>query len=175
MKRQLVLALIQVFLLGAGSSAASTPTPALPQSVPGRLTESAGWRWPVKGEPKILDPFDKPEQRWAAGHRGIDLAADEGDEVLAPHRGRVTFRSTVVDRPVIVIDHGAGFKTSIEPAASDLEVGAWIEAGAKIGTVANGAHCSQRCIHWGVRLNGEYIDPALLIKDLRPSILLPLN
>ena len=103
------------------------------------------------------------------------MAASAGDAVYAPQRGRVTFASLIVDRPVLVIDHGSGFKTSIEPVSAEVAVGDWVEAGAKVGQVATGAHCSGRCIHWGVRLDGEYIDPVLLIRDMRPSILLPLN
>ena len=174
MKKHLLLATIQAIALVASLTSSPASVPTLPQTPTQMLRQESGWSWPTAGEPRILVPFDKPEQRWSSGHRGIDLSADEGDQSYAPNKGRVTFRSTVVDRPVIVIDHGSGFKTSLEPAESDLSVGTWVEAGSKIGTVSTGAHCSNRCLHWGVRLDGEYIDPALLIKDLRPSILLPL-
>ncbi|WP_334121655.1 M23 family metallopeptidase [Glutamicibacter sp.] len=143
--------------------------------VPVALSTSNGWRWPLAGEPKIVEPFDKPAENWLPGHRGVDLGASEGDRVFAPRQGKITFASTVVDRPVMVIDHGNGFKTSLEPVSAEVKVGDWVQAGAHVGNVATGAHCSSRCIHWGVRLNGEYIDPVLLIRDLRPSILLPLN
>lgn len=168
-------AIFQVLLLASTFSLTNTqdidPAPADISA----LSVHEGWRWPLSREPQVLKEFDKPEQQWSAGHRGIDLDATQDDEVVAPNRGRITFASTVVDRPVLVIDHGYGFKSSIEPVSLDLEVGAWVEAGAHIGTVASGAHCDARCIHWGVRLDGEYIDPALLIEDLRPSILLPWN
>lgn len=168
-------AIVQVLLLASTFSLTSAHDVDQAAADASVLSVDNGWRWPLGGEPKILEEFDKPEQRWSAGHRGIDLAAGQGDEVRAPNRGRITFASTVVDRPVLVIDHGYGFKSSIEPVSLDLEVGAWVEAGAHLGTVASGAHCNARCIHWGVRLDGEYIDPALLIEDLRPSILLPWN
>ncbi|MGO2552039.1 M23 family metallopeptidase [Glutamicibacter arilaitensis] len=154
----------------------STVPPSQPQPpAPAALSASNGWRWPLAGEPKIVGPFDKPAENWLPGHRGVDLGASEGDKVFAPQRGKVTFASRVVDRPVLVIDHGNGFKTSIEPVIAEAKVGDWVQAGAHVGNVGTGAHCSARCIHWGVRLNGEYIDPVLLIRDLRPSILLPLN
>ncbi len=165
-----------VLALTFGSSAASASTgPSQSLAKPAALSTAAGWRWPLAGEPKILEPFDKPAQNWLPGHRGVDLGASEGTKVSSPQRGKVTFASTVVDRPVVVIDHGGGFKTSIEPVTATVKVGAMVNAGDQVGTVATGAHCSGRCIHWGVRLEGEYIDPTLLVRDMRPSILLPLH
>lgn len=176
MKIKYLFAGLQVLLL-AFSFPPAAPTDAEPQQVqiPAALAATNGWRWPLAGEPAILAPFDKPEKNWLPGHRGVDLAASAGDAVFAPQRGRVSFASVIVDRPVLVIDHGSGFKTSIEPVSAEVSVGDWVEAGTKVGQAASGAHCSGRCIHWGVRLDGEYIDPVLLIRDMRPSILLPLN
>jgi len=162
---------VGVILFATGATTAQQPPPQIPSA----LKTADGWRWPLAGEPRIAEPFDKPAENWLPGHRGVDLAAAEGDKVFAPQRGQVTFASRIVDRPVMVIDHGNGFKTSLEPVTSEAEVGDWVAAGAHVGTVSTGAHCSSRCIHWGVRLNGEYIDPVLLIRDMRPSILLPLE
>lgn len=152
----------------------------MPLQVTEQTTQQANvstgtWRWPLTGHPQVLQTFDKPAQNWLPGHRGVDLDARSGDTLFSPARGKIAFSSTVVDRPVLVIDHGDGFRTSLEPATGTLPVGTWVAAGATIGSVATGAHCSQRCVHWGVRLNGQYIDPTLLIRDLRPSILLPLG
>ncbi len=166
--RRAATVLLAAFLsLGMGSAPVTTLSPGAPTPHPD------AWRWPLPGAVTVLRPFDPPAQRWLAGHRGVDLAAQPPQQVLAPQRGRITFTGTVVDRPVMVIDHGYGYTTSLEPLEATLKEGDWVEAGAKLGELATGAHCSARCLHWGVRLNGEYIDPALLISDQRPSILLP--
>ena len=157
-------------VLLALSPPAAPPAPA--RLVPG-FTQP--WHWPLAGEAQILRPFDGPVQDWLPGHRGVDLSASDGTSVLAPQAGVVTFRGVVVDRPVLVIDHGQGFKSSFEPVSSDLSVGETVAHRQLVGEVSSGAHCSAVCLHWGVRLNGQYIDPALLIEDLRPSILLPLD
>ena len=134
-----------------------------------------GWSWPLNPQPNVVAPFDPPAQRWLAGHRGADLAARVGNAVLAPAGGIVSYTGFIVDRPVLVIDHGSGLKSSFEPVRTDLVPGSIVSANEEIGIVSTGAHCSNRCLHWGLRFEGEYIDPLLTIRDDRPSILLPLN
>ena len=125
--------------------------------------------------PPVVRGFDPPAQRWLSGHRGADLKASPGDTVRAPAGGIVSYAGPIVDRPVLVIDHGSGLLSSFEPVRSTLTVGAIVSAGDKVGVVGTGAHCTARCLHWGLRLDGEYIDPLLTIIDTRPSILLPVD
>lgn len=152
-------------------------SPHPPADLPARLVPgfSAPWHWPLAGDVRVFREFEGPAQNWLPGHRGVDLVATPGFSVLAPQEGVVSFRGVVVDRPVLVIDHGHGFKSSFEPVTSELSVGDWVSARDIIGELSTGAHCLNQCLHWGVRLNGDYIDPALLIEDLRPSVLLPLG
>jgi murein DD-endopeptidase MepM/ murein hydrolase activator NlpD len=54
--------------------------------------------------------------------------------------------------------------------------GAEVHAGEVVATMAGGiTHCSpQSCLHWGVRKDGNYVDPLSLLPILRsPAILLP--
>lgn len=85
----------------------------------------------------------------------------------------------VVDRVVLSIDHGSGYVSSFEPVSSELEEGEAVSAGeviVQLGSYENGSsHCEEPCVHWGVRHHGEYINPLLLLGDLEPSILLPLD
>nr|WP_243874863.1 peptidoglycan DD-metalloendopeptidase family protein [Arthrobacter woluwensis] len=138
------------------------------------------WAWPLEhpGRPlrhDVLRQFDPPDQPWLSGHRGVDLRASEGvgAAVLSPADGVVNFRGTVVDRPVITIDHGHGLKSSFEPVESDLKPGEVVHLGQRIGALRPG-HCAVSvCVHWGMRQEGDYVDPLRFIQDLRPSILLP--
>jgi murein DD-endopeptidase MepM/ murein hydrolase activator NlpD len=167
-------------LLAAGPLAWPAASAAAPPPSP-------GWLWPVgggtasggtgpagAGGPRVLEPFDPPPERWLAGHRGADLQAPGGGEVFAPAAGVVAFSGTVVDRPVVTINHGDGLVSSFEPVAALVEVGSAVSAGEPIGSVEAGGHCSGRCVHWGLRLNGDYIDPLNTVLDRRPSVLLPL-
>ena len=42
------------------------------------------------------------------------------------------------------------------------------------GTVAAAGHCPPaNCVHWGVRRDGDYVNPLQFVQDMRPSVLLP--
>ena len=164
-------ALTLLFVL-LGLFGAPPATPVMATAGPGE------WVKPVDGA--VVEEFAAPPAPWAAGHRGIDLAASPGEQIRAPHRGMVSFSGQVVDRHVLSIDHGSGYLSSFEPVDTELTPGDEVTAGqpiAELGTYDDGAaHCSdQPCLHWGVRLHGEYINPLLLTGRLEPSILLPLN
>ena len=143
--------------------------------------------------PQVIRPFEKPAQRWSAGHRGVDLAVPEHDRrVYAPAPGKVVFSGTVVNRKVLVIAHPDGRRSTFEPMDEALPVGTTVAAGEVIGTVAGTAggnserpyrRCSTPCLYWGVRQGGargdgsgktaEYINPMSLLGSKEPSILLP--
>lgn len=169
-----VTSAVATILLGASLllNVVGTPMRQFPAAFqPGSGTNR--WSWPLAPVPNVVRAFDPPAQRWLSGHRGADLGAGPGTVVLAPAGGIVSFVGAVVDRPVIVIDHGAGLRSSFEPVRSSLKVGALVASGDEIGMVGSGSHCDGLCLHWGLRLLEEYIDPLLTIRDIRPSILLP--
>ena len=124
----------------------------------------------------LLHEFVDPGPAWGAGHRGVDLAAAPGSPVLAPGDGTVTFVGTVVDRPLLVITHPDGLRSTLEPVTTDLPPGARVEAGAAIGTLAPEAstHCAPAyCLHWGVRRGEEYLDPLVVLGVVQAVVLLP--
>lgn len=132
-----------------------------------------GWLWPVDGARHVVTPFQAPAHDYGPGHRGIDIAAPIGGIVRAPADGAVAFRGTVVDRPLLTIDHGNGLVTTFEPMESALDPGAAVSAGDAIGTVATGGHTPADQLHLGVRLDGVYINPLLMFGDVPRAILLP--
>lgn len=115
--------------------------------------------------------FDPPAEKWLAGHRGVDLGAVPGSPVKSAGAGVVHYVGTVVDRPVISIDHGV-LRTTYEPVKSDLASGQAVVAGQVIGTIAEGGHCSESCLHWGLKRGEEYLDPLALLKT-DPPVLKP--
>lgn len=181
------------FADGAASSAHVPDSAEAPTTV--ELTASRlRYRSPTaESRPRVIHPFEKPAQRWSAGHRGVDLAVPEHDRrVYAPAPGKVVFSGTVVNRKVLVIAHPDGRRSTFEPMDEALPVGTTVAAGEVIGTVAGTAggnserpyrRCSTPCLYWGVRQGGargdgsgktaEYINPMSLLGSKEPSILLP--
>ena len=147
----------------------------------------------AESRPRVVHPFEKPAQRWSAGHRGVDLAVPENDRhVYAPAPGKVVFSGTVVNRKVLVLAHPDGRRSTFEPMDEALPVGTTVAAGEVIGTVTVTAsstgerpyrRCTTVCLYWGVRQGGargdgsgktaEYINPMSLLGSKEPSILLP--
>mgnify|MGYP000910161825 CR=1 FL=1 len=189
------------FTDGASSSAhVPDSVPVLSSaSVPSTVELTASrlrYRSPTaESRPRVVHPFEKPAQRWSAGHRGVDLAVPENDRhVYAPAPGKVVFSGTVVNRKVLVIAHPDGRRSTFEPMDEALPVGTTVAAGEVIGTVAtpdsvggNGERpyrrCTTACLYWGVRQGSargdgsgktaEYINPMSLLGSKEPSILLP--
>ncbi|GAA1229511.1 M23 family metallopeptidase [Oryzihumus leptocrescens] len=133
------------------------------------------WGWPLSPRPAVLRGFTRPEHQWSAGHRGVDLAAQPGQPVLAAADGVVTFVGTVAGRGVVSVRHHGGWRTTYEPLSPVVTVGRPVRRGDRLGVVATTAgHCAPRaCLHWGALLGADYRDPLTLLTHQRP-VLLPL-
>ncbi|MDJ0337210.1 M23 family metallopeptidase [Cryobacterium sp. PH31-O1] len=131
------------------------------------------WRWPLAGPPLVTRAFLAPASAYASGHRGIDLAAEARQPVLAPHDGVVSFAGPVVDRPVLSIAQPGDVIVTVEPVDAVVAVGDRVRAGQVIGTVGNGGHCPPGCLHLGVRLHGFYVSPLRYFDKLPRAVLLP--
>ena len=124
---------------------------------------AGGFGWPV-GEPQVVRKFEAPKTAWSSGHRGVDLAANPGIELLAPASGTISFAGQVAGKSVVSIRHAA-YISSFEPAQTDLPVGTALNKGDVFAHVHGGSdHCLDTCVHWGVR-SGEdaYVDPEALV------------
>jgi hypothetical protein len=75
---------------------------------------------------------------------------------------------------VVVVDHGAT-RTTYEPVAPAVAVGAKVPTGGVLGTLQTAmSHCLPRtCLHWGLLRGDVYLDPLMLL-GLGPVRLLPL-
>ncbi|MFI6448097.1 murein hydrolase activator EnvC family protein [Kitasatospora sp. NPDC050543] len=132
------------------------------------LLAPTGRAWPVGGPGAVLRRFEAPPARWAAGHRGVDLAAEPGTEVRSAAPGVVVFSGTVAGRPVVTVSHpGSGtppLRTTYLPVAGTAPVGAAVVAGQPVGRLAPASsHCPSSCLHWGLLRGERYLDPLALL------------
>ncbi|MFE5791215.1 M23 family metallopeptidase [Streptomyces sp. NPDC056503] len=135
--------------------------------------------WPVgPPAPEILRGWRPPPGPYAAGHRGVDLAAPPGTPVLAPAAGTVTFAGPVGGRGVVTLTlTGTGtppLRTTFSPVTPLTAPGTRVAAGTPVAEAAPGTHCAAPCLHWGLLRGDVYLDPLLLTARPR-SRLLPLD
>ena len=128
---------------------------------------------PVNGE--ILQPFSGGELVksetlgiWKT-HDGVDIAAERGAPVRAMNRGEVT---AVEEDPLwgctVIIDHGSGVMGYYYNLSSGVAVtvGDSVQAGQTIGAVGDTAEIEAAMashLHFGLKKNGEWIDPIAFI------------
>ena len=142
-----------------------------------RAAAAEGWVWPVDG--RVLTPYSNDDARPYAGgmHRGIDVAAEIGAEVVAARAGTVTYAGVVGSAGLTVAVRTADSRhvtSYLHLSAVAVEQGDAIAAGARIGAVGTSGRRStpEPHLHFGVRLaetEHHYVDPLSLLPPLAPS------
>ncbi|MBX7455661.1 M23 family metallopeptidase [Mycolicibacterium sp. 3033] len=137
-------------------------------------------QWPLRPRPPVVRAFDAPDRNWQRGHRGVDLAASQGQVVYAAAGGTVVFAGQLAGRPVVSIAHPGGLRTSYEPVQATVRPGQTVGEGSAIGALQAGhAGCAAvACLHWGAMwgpaARADYVDPVALVVTT-PILLKPLR
>src|SRR6266540_1586438 len=153
----------QVALLAAGLLAALLGAPG-----------AAAWTWPVDGP--VLRPFVAHDDPYTGGqHRGIDIGAPSGTDVLAPASGVVSFAGQVPRQGLcLTIRTADGYSVTLVHLGS---IGAaprtTLAEGEVVGTIgpSGDPEGPEPYVHLGIRLTADpngYIDPLLLLPQ-RPE------
>ena len=101
-------------------------------------------------------------------HRGLDIAAAEGEPVVATNDGIVILAENDLyyTGGTIIIEHGHGVKSIYAHMSSvDVKVDEIVLKSQRIGAVGSTGRSTGPHLHWGVMLLNTYVDPALLIKN----------
>ncbi len=128
---------------------------------------------PVNGD--ILEPFSGGElvksetlNVWKT-HDGVDISAEAGTPVKAMNKGEVTqVEKDALWGYTVIIDHGSGvmgYYYNLSSAVSVKE-GDKVQSGQVIGAVGETAEieaASGPHLHFGLKKNGEWIDPVSFI------------
>lgn len=140
------------------------------------------WLPPLVPDRAIERAFERPLDRFAAGHRGTDWPARAGEDVHAVAAGRISHVGEVAGVPSVTVDHGI-LRSSYLPVESDLVEGQSVAAGEVIGVVSSVVtHCSRSCLHLGIRTEAfdardaradPYLDPLAWIS--RTPVLKPVR
>jgi murein DD-endopeptidase MepM/ murein hydrolase activator NlpD len=101
-----------------------------------------------------------------APHDGVDLAAPEGQPVLAAAPAIVALAEDLYfSGNTVILDHGAGlFTTYLHLSETDVAVGDVVEAGQRIGAVGATGRATGPHLHWGARLHRSRVNPLDLLR-----------
>lgn len=126
-------------------------------------TGGAFW-WPCPSSTRVTSDYGtrvSPMSGASSNHKGIDIGASAGADIIAAADGTVTAASySSAAGNYVMIDHGGGLYTVYMHASSLLvSPGQTVSAGdviAKVGStgISTGSH-----LHFGVSLNGSYVSP----------------
>lgn len=148
----------------------AVPARAQPQPAATGLTLPLVLGAPLAPPLTVAEPFRPPAFRYGPGHRGVDLAAEPGDVIVAAGSGRVVYAAPLAGRGVVSLEHDGGLRTTYEPVTASVHAGDAVTEGMPIGRVEAGhPPCAPAsCLHWGARLSdGTYLDPLALLRPWR--------
>jgi len=98
-------------------------------------------------------------------HSGVDLAASQGEEVLAANSGRVALASDFYfSGKIVILDHGLGlFTTYHHLDRITVRRGQRVKKGEIIGLVGSSGLSTGPHLHWSARIGQSRIDPLSLL------------
>ena len=125
--------------------------------------------WPTKGiisgvfgSQRILN--GKPKRP----HYGVDIAAPEGTDILAPTEAivRMAEKDLYYTGGTVMLDHGHGVTSVYSHLSSiNVKVGDKINKDQKIGEVGSTGRSTGPHLDWRINWFSERLDPALFIKN----------
>ena len=125
--------------------------------LPASARASGDWAWPVRGE--VLTTFRNGSDPYAAGqHRGVDIAAPVGADVVAAVAGTVRHAGVAGDSGLTVsVRAGEHDVSYLHLSAVAVKEGQTVAAGTRLGAVGTSGRRSVAAphLHLGVRRAGR--------------------
>ena len=134
------------------------------------VSAARAWTWPVDGP--VLRPFSFDHAHPYAGgqHRGVDLGAPSGTQVLAPAGGIVSFAGTVpTGGKTVSIETPLGYTATLVHLGSiGVKRGAPVGEGSIVGTVGPSGvpELTEPYVYFGLRTTSDqqgYVDPMIVL------------
>ena len=128
---------------------------------------SASFRAPVTAPP--TDSFGTRRMfngKLASIHKGMDFRAAAGTPVRAGNSGVVVLaRPLYYEGNCVAIDHGLGlFTLYLHLSRIEVQEGQRVATGELLGLSGATGRATGPHLHWGVRWQGAYLDPAKLLR-----------
>lgn len=128
---------------------------------------SEGWIVPCSYV-MLTSPFgyrDAPTEGASTFHQGVDLAGPEGTPIYATRSGTVTIaRYSNSAGFYVTINHGDGFSSVYMHMTNYVvSVGQTVSQGQLIGYMGSTGISTGSHLHFGISLNGTYVNPAIYV------------
>lgn len=122
------------------------------------------FKWPCPASSRITSYFgdrESPVAGASTNHKGIDIGASTGTNIVAAADGTVTISTYSYSAGnYIMLNHGGGVSTVYMHCSSLLvSVGASVKKGDVIAKVGSTGYSTGPHLHFGIRQNGSYVNP----------------
>lgn len=121
--------------------------------------------WPCPSSSRITSGFggrSSPIEGASSNHKGIDIGASTGSNILAAASGTVTISTYSASAGnYVMISHGGGVSTVYMHCSSRLvSAGDKVSQGDVIAKVGSTGYSTGPHLHFEIRNNGSYVDPS---------------
>lgn len=121
--------------------------------------------WPCPSSSRITSGFggrSSPTEGASSNHKGIDIGASSGSDIVAAADGTVTISTYSYSAGnYIMINHGGGVSTVYMHCSKLLvSVGETVKKGQVIAKIGSTGYSTGPHLHFGVRVNGAYVNPS---------------
>jgi len=133
------------------------------------------------GPPRWQGPMARPRQAEVTGrygdqrvyngkvsgaHYGLDLDGPAGAPILAAAAGRVVLvRDCYMSGVTTIVWHGAGvYSVYLHQSKAEVKTGDEVVRGQRIGRVGSTGRSTGPHLHWGVKVDGLWVDPDSLVR-----------
>ena len=149
---------------GATDAAGENQNTAQNTTPSGNGQSTGSMMWPCPSSKRVTSdygPRTSPTNGASSNHKGIDIGAAYGADIVAADGGTVlvaTYSSSGGN--YVIIDHGGGLCTVYMHASSlTVSAGQTVSKGQVIAKVGSTGISTGNHLHFGVTLNGAYVSP----------------
>lgn len=121
--------------------------------------------WPCPASKRITSTFGSrtsPTEGASSNHKGIDIGAPTGSNIVAAAGGTVVVSTYSYSAGnYVMVNHGGGVYTVYMHASKLLcKVGDTVKQGQVIAKVGSTGYSTGPHLHFGIRVNGTYVNPS---------------
>lgn len=149
---------------GNSSNSGSTGSSSGSSDAGSQTNNSSGFRWPLKVSGRISSYFGNrtsPTAGASSYHKGLDIAAPTGTEIVAANGGTVASAgySSTMGYYAMIYHGNSTYTVYMHCNSLKVSKGDQVTKGQGIATVGSTGISTGPHLHFGVSVNGNYVDP----------------